>query len=86
MPVEAVAIEGTASEYVRIADSGNRITYSFCPVCGSTVYYRSEDQPALVAVPIGAFADPSFPEPAVSCCEKRKHGWVRMPTNMTRER
>ena len=30
----------------------------------------------LVAIPIGAFADPDFPPPRFSVYEKRKHPWV----------
>jgi hypothetical protein len=30
-------------------------------------------------VAVGAFAEPSFPEPAVSVWEERKHSWVVPP-------
>jgi hypothetical protein len=32
-----------------------------------------------VAVPVGVFADPSFPPPTVSVYESRRHGWVAVP-------
>jgi hypothetical protein len=32
--------------------------------------------PDAVAVPIGAFADRSFPPPTVSVWEERRHAWV----------
>jgi hypothetical protein len=76
-----VTIEGRASEYVRVADSGKRLTYYFCPHCGSTVYYQLQDFPDLVAVTIGSFADPTFPAPKFSVYESRKHPWSETPAD-----
>ena len=64
-PRNKVAIEGRSSNYVRIGDTGGTISFNFCPECGSTVYYTLENKPDVVAIPVGAFADPSFPEPSV---------------------
>ena len=79
-PVENVRVEGRYREYVRISDAGDGRTFSFCPECGATVFWSSEDQPDLVAVAVGAFADPAFPQPRVSVWEKRRHAWVDLPT------
>jgi hypothetical protein len=79
-PVESVRIEGRFSEYVRISDEGEGRTFSFCPECGATVFWKTESEPETVAVPVGAFADPGFPEPRVSVWEKRRHPWVDLPT------
>ena len=81
-PADAVVLQGSATEYTRTADSGTKITYHFCPRCGSTVYYQSEDQKELIAVPVGTFADPTFPAPKVSVYESRKHEWITMPSNI----
>jgi hypothetical protein len=78
-PRDKVAIDGRSTEYVRIGDSGNRATFHFCPHCGSTVYYRLDDIPDVVAVAIGAFADPSFPPPKFSVYEARMHAWTGVP-------
>jgi hypothetical protein len=40
-PAPEVTRPSTA--YRRIADSGNAIRFHFCPTCGSTVSYQSED-------------------------------------------
>jgi hypothetical protein len=77
-PKANTRLEGRASQYVRIADSGKTITYQFCPECGSTVLYQLQDLPDLVAVPIGAFADPGFPAPKITVYESRQHGWVKL--------
>jgi hypothetical protein len=81
-PVDKVVIEGESSEYCRVADSGNRITFYFCPSCGSTVFYRPEAEPDVIAVSVGAFADPAFPAPRVSVYEARKHAWVQTPSGI----
>ena len=80
-PPEMVSIEGRSTQYVRTADSGNPITYHFCPDCGSTVYYRQQ-VPDLIAVPVGAFADPAFPAPRVSVYEARRHAWAGTPADV----
>ena len=43
------------------AESGNALTFHFCPTCGSTVYWEGQGFPGFVAVAIGTFADPTFP-------------------------
>ena len=83
-PSSSVAVQGTAREYVRVGDEGSRITFRFCPECGSTVFYTAERVHDAVAIPVGAFGDPTFPGPAFSIYEERKHGWVSMPAGVER--
>lgn len=79
---ECVLISGESTQYVRVADSGNRITFNFCPFCGSIVHYTLEGFRELIAVPVGAFADPTFPAPAFSVYEQHQHSWVELPTSI----
>lgn len=72
--------EGKATTYSRVGESGTT-TFTFCPVCGSTLYYVMDaaDPPYtkdFVAVTVGSFADPTFPAPSVSGYEERRHPWV----------
>jgi hypothetical protein len=53
----------------------------FCPECGSTVYWSGDEMGGLIAVAVGAFAEPDFPAPRVSVWEERKHGWVTPPAD-----
>lgn len=78
-PTDQVKVDGRSTAWVRTADSGNRLIYHFCPVCGSTVYYWLESNPDITAVPIGAFADKDFPAPKHSVWESRQHPWVSTP-------
>jgi len=73
---QVTSISGISTQFKRVADSGKSLTFQFCPVCGSTVYWEAEGFPGLIAVAVGAFADPGFPAPAHSVYERRRHYWV----------
>jgi hypothetical protein len=75
-PDAQIKVSGKSSSWVRTADSGRKITYRFCPDCGSTVAYAIEGTPGITAIPLGAFADPAFPAPRFSVYEHRKHPWT----------
>lgn len=75
-PSGQVRLDGASRTYVRTTDSGRSVSYRFCPDCGSTVAYEAEVYPGLVAVPVGAFADPDFPSPAFSVWESRMCAWT----------
>ncbi|MEO1227180.1 MAG: GFA family protein [Pseudomonadota bacterium] len=77
-PDANVTLSGEFSVWERVADSGHRATYRFCPVCGSTVAYVIEGWPGVTAIPVGAFADQSFPAPRFSVYEHRKHAWTEV--------
>lgn len=77
---ETVEIHGRATEWIRHAeDGGEARIYRFCPECGSTVYYTFEQSPEIVAIPVGAFADPGFPPPTRSVHGSRRHDWIALP-------
>ncbi len=79
---DRVRIIGRSHEYVRISEEGEPRTFNFCPRCGATVYYSLGSAPDVVAVPVGAFADPMFPQPNFSVWESRKHAWVTLPVGI----
>ena len=81
---EQVEIEGRHTEYVRISDEGDERAFHFCPQCGATVFYTGPFMPDAIAIPVGAFADPSFPSPGFSNWEERRHAWVSLPEEWTR--
>jgi hypothetical protein len=74
---DRVRIAGRYAEYVRVSDEGEERTLCFCPDCGATVFWTPA--PDAIAVPIGAFADPTFPPPTVSVYGSRRHPWVSLP-------
>src|SRR5262245_63383207 len=84
-PNDRVDVTGRYTEYVRISDAGAERRYRFCPDCGATVFYTTEELPDEIAVPIGAFADPSFPQPAVSFYGSRRYPWLTLPDGLEEE-
>jgi hypothetical protein len=80
---DRVRIDGRHSDYTRLSDDEHEArTFSFCPDCGGTVFYRIPTEPEVVAVPVGAFADPAFPPPTRSVYESRRHAWVELPDSV----
>lgn len=82
-PADQVKIEGRSKAHVNVADSGNRITFHFCPDCGSDVHYEIDGKfdpkfNGLVAIPLGAFDDPYFASPRFSVWENRRHDWAEI--------
>jgi hypothetical protein len=75
-PRETVALTGDAKAYTRSSDSRHSVTFYFCPNCSSTVYWILERKPDMVAVAVGAFADPTFPAPSRTAYAEHRHGWV----------
>lgn len=81
---EDVTLHGEGTEYVRVGDEGSTARFTFCPACGATVHYTFDGQDNVIAIPVGAFADPSFPAPSYSIYEERKHVWVTLPDSVER--
>jgi hypothetical protein len=76
---QLAGMEGEHRAWQRRADSGNVLTFHFCPTCGSTVYWESNAAPDRVSVAVGCFADPQFPPPARTVWTESKHGWLPFP-------
>jgi hypothetical protein len=81
---DCVQVTGKAQVYVRVGDEGGKASFHFCPGCGATVYYTLEGREELIAIPVGAFADPNFPAPTFSVYEERMHKWVTLPEGAER--
>jgi hypothetical protein len=77
-PAEVVGISGIRKEFTRTAASGGKVHSYFCPNCGSTVYWKADNLPALIGVAVGAMADPKCPTPVRSVFEQSKHDWVHI--------
>jgi hypothetical protein len=62
-------IDGVASS------SGVDISYHFCPVCGSTVFYTIKGRP-IIGIAVGNFVDPDFPAPTMEFNVGLRHHWL----------
>jgi hypothetical protein len=80
-----IRVEGESTSYTRAADSGNSVTFHFCPTCGSTVYWELTGFPDLIAVALGMFADPQYPPPKISVWESTRHPWTECVANLSME-
>lgn len=75
-------IHGSASRFTRTGNQGARFTFSFCPVCGTNLFHQEEGEVDSIAVAVGGFADPDFPQPDVSTYDVRRHRWVTLPPSI----
>lgn len=79
---DQVRVVGRSADYARASEEEDRAVhiFHFCPDCGATVFSTDAATPDVVKVPVGAFADPSFPAPTVSIYESRQHPWLAVTT------
>ena len=84
---DQVRVVGRYSDYARTSDEEDRTVhiFHFCPDCGATVFFKFPGAPEMIAVPVGAFADPAFPAPIRSIWESRHHPWVELPEEIEHE-
>lgn len=73
---DTTEIVGSSSAYQRSSDSGFPVTFHFCGSCGSTVFWYPSRKPTSIAVAVGCFADPLFPQPTQAVYNQSRHGWV----------
>lgn len=74
-----VSIEGERKSWRTFADSGRFQDWSFCPLCGTTVFSRLEAMPGFLCVAVGCFTDPEFEGPPKFYWSSRKHHWLTLP-------
>lgn len=76
---QVTVAEGSSTRFRRGSHSGSDVTFHFCGVCGSTVWWEPERLASMVGVAVGAFADPDFPAPVQATWDKRRHRWLHLP-------
>ena len=74
---------GATMAFERPSASGFAVRFHFCPACGSNVYWEPARLPNAIGIALGAFADPTFPEPDQSVWTKDKHSWLSIPSGTT---
>ena len=85
-PKDRIDVIGRHTEYARISDAGQERTFRFCPDCGATGFMdRPRAGSDSIAVAVGAFADPSFPQPTVSVYGSRRYPWLSFPAGIDEE-
>ena len=66
------------------------VDYTFCPRCGSTVYweftvYRQFLDVPLYGIAVGCFVDRDFPEPSFEFWTRMRHPWVVPPKRVVED-
>lgn len=76
---QIIETAGETKKFVIESPNGGRAERSFCPTCGTAVYWATKAMPGKTAVAVGCFSDPQFPQPMVSVWESSKHPWLGLP-------
>jgi hypothetical protein len=73
---EALTLEGTVTDYRSVADSGNVMHRSFCPLCGTPVFSETEARPHLIFVRAGTLDDPEIATPSATIWTSSAPSWA----------
>lgn len=84
VPAQALSISGTPAEFTRTADSGNAVTRSFCPTCGSHLFARSNARPEFRVVRAGNLDDTSSIRPSHNIWAASAPSWACLDTALER--
>lgn len=73
-PKDSVTVlSGQYKTFQRNGDTGGKLDQHFCPECGTTVLLDAEFLTDCRGVPVGCFADPSFPPPQLVIYDRSRH-------------
>lgn len=75
-PTGALVVTGEITTAIYVANSGNRMTFSFCPRCGTQLFAGAEARPHLRAVRFGAIDTPNDLRPAMAIWTQSAPEWA----------
>lgn len=73
-----VRLSGPSTMYTRLGHSGLEMRYSFCPSCGTTLYWELDAMPQLCSIALGTLDDPRAYSPSHSWWEQSSVSWVQL--------
>lgn len=80
--VKDVRLDGALASNGYVAASGNTLTASFCPSCGSQVYAQSSARPHLMTVRFGMLDEPHGLRPQVAIWTQDAPAWATIDPAM----
>ena len=83
-PSDGFAIDGQLSDFVSLADSGNRMHRRFCPVCGTQLFSEAEARPHLIFVRAGTLDNPEIARPTATIWAAKAPSWACIDENLPR--
>ncbi len=75
MPEPAVQISGEVKTYTHAADSGNAVSRSFCPACGSAICSTNSSMPGMVFLRASSLDDPDIFVPQLVVYTRSAAAW-----------
>jgi hypothetical protein len=81
-PRAAVSTDGRLSDYRSVADSGNVMHRSFCPICGTQLFSEAESRPHLIFIRAGTLDDPELAQPAATIWTSSAPSWACIDTEL----
>lgn len=78
-----VKLDGQATQWDIVADSGNVKTRGFCPTCGSPVSLTSAAKPEMFTVHAASLDDPGRYKPQMVFYTASAHAWDRVDPALT---
>ena len=75
---DEVRVQGEAKVYAFESANGPQ-ERSFCPVCGSTLFWRSPAFPGVTGIAGGALAASGIGEPTTTASENGRCAWLTLP-------
>lgn len=77
-------LEGSATHWDIVADSGHVKTRSFCPTCGSPVYVTFSAMPENIAIHAASLDNPKRFKPQAVTYAVRGHAWDHIDPALTK--
>ena len=72
-----MTIRGESREYERFGEEGGQwVREYFCTGCGVRIFYRVEQRPEMISIPLGAFATADFPPPTAEVFGEKATAWL----------
>ena len=73
---EDLALSGAVSTWDYVAASGNTLTQTFCPACGTPVMAQSSARPQFRTMRVGFLDEPHGLKPQVAIWLSEKPAWA----------
>ena len=83
-PTSSIEVNGTTSEYVCVAASGNNVRRRFCPKCGSHLFADNTGRLGLTVVRIGTLDEPSSINPTANIWASSAPTWACLDSTLQR--
>jgi hypothetical protein len=81
-PVDQIRVHGKVSEFRVTSEVDSRVTRTFCPTCGTSLFGRNTNMPRFMTVSVGTLDDPNSVTPQVVIFARTRRTWDVMDTSL----